>query len=104
MRSAQEVGREILVALEAMRPFLEHASARERLSVDLTSLGEAFGATGSAASTSGRAGRCASLRLGSRQAPPRPPPACGAGGLMHSPPKPFTGGVSGTGGRTPAHR
>src|SRR5215468_1383636 len=46
-------GREILVALEAMRPFLEHASARERLSVDLTSLGEAFGATGSAASTSG---------------------------------------------------
>jgi len=53
MRSAQEVGREILVALEAMRPFLEHASARERLSVDLTSLGEAFGATGSAASTSG---------------------------------------------------
>src|SRR5712691_5874917 len=31
MRSAQEVGREILVALEAMRPFLEHARANERL-------------------------------------------------------------------------
>jgi adenylate kinase len=52
MRSAQEVGREILVALEAMRPFLEHARANERLPLDLTSLGEAFGATGSAASTS----------------------------------------------------
>jgi adenylate kinase len=52
MRSAQEVGREILVALEAMRPFLEHPPAQERLPLDLTSLGEAFGATGSAASTS----------------------------------------------------
>jgi adenylate kinase len=52
MRSAAEVGREILVALEAMRPFLEDAPARERLPVDLTSLGEAFGATGSAAGTS----------------------------------------------------
>ncbi len=50
MRSAHEVGREILVALEAMRPFLEHPPARERLPLDLTSLGEAFGATGSAAS------------------------------------------------------
>jgi adenylate kinase len=49
MRSAAEVGREILVALEAMRPFLEQARAQERLPVDLTSLGEAFGA----ASTSG---------------------------------------------------
>jgi adenylate kinase len=52
MRSAQEVGREILVALEAMRPFLERVPAYERLPLDLTSLGEAFGATGSAASTS----------------------------------------------------
>jgi adenylate kinase len=51
MRSAQEVGREILVALEAMRPFLENGPAHERLPVDLTGLGEAFGATGSAAST-----------------------------------------------------
>ena len=53
MRSAPEVGREILVALEAMRPFLENAPARERLPLDLTSLGEAFGATGSAADASG---------------------------------------------------
>jgi len=52
MRSAHEVGREILVALEAMRPFLEHGSVQERLALDLTSLGEAFGAAGSAASTS----------------------------------------------------
>jgi adenylate kinase len=49
MRSADEVGREILVALEAMRPFLEHVPAQERLALDLTSMGEAFGATGSAA-------------------------------------------------------
>jgi len=52
MRSAHEVGREILVALEAMRPFLEHVPERERLPLDLTSLGEAFGAAGSAASPS----------------------------------------------------
>jgi adenylate kinase len=52
MRSAHEVGREILVALEAMRPFLETGPAHERLAVDLTSLGEAFGAAGSATSAS----------------------------------------------------
>src|SRR5690349_5723401 len=52
MRSADEVGREILVALESMRPFLEHAPTQERLALDLTSLGEAFGAAGSAGSTS----------------------------------------------------
>jgi adenylate kinase len=52
MSSADEVGREILVALEAMRPFLEHAPANERSPLNLTSLGEAFGATGSAGSTS----------------------------------------------------
>jgi adenylate kinase len=52
MRSAPEVGREILVALEAMRPFLEHGRESGRLPVDLTSLGEAFGAAGPAASTS----------------------------------------------------
>jgi adenylate kinase len=49
MRSAQEVGREILVALEAMRPFLEDGPGYERHPLDLTSLGEAFGVTGSAA-------------------------------------------------------
>jgi adenylate kinase len=52
MRSAHEVGREILVALESMRPLLDHVPAHERLPLDLTGLGEAFGATGSAASTS----------------------------------------------------
>jgi len=50
MRSADEVGREILVALEAMRPVLEHVPAQDRLAMDLTGLGEAFGAAGSAAS------------------------------------------------------
>jgi adenylate kinase len=52
MRSAQQVGREILVALEAMRPLLGHVPAQARLPVDLTSLGDALGATGSAAGTS----------------------------------------------------
>jgi adenylate kinase len=53
MRSAPEVGREILVALEAMRPFLEREPTQERHPVDLTSLGEAFGAAGPAPGTSG---------------------------------------------------
>jgi hypothetical protein len=53
MRSAPEVGREILVAVEAMRPFLEREPTQERLPVDLTSLGEAFGAAGPAPGTSG---------------------------------------------------
>ena len=52
MRSAHEVGREILVTLEAMRPSLERVPADERLPMDLTGLGEAFGAAGPAASTS----------------------------------------------------
>ena len=52
MRSAHEVGREILVTLEAMRPSLEHVPADERLPMDLTGLGEAFGAAGPAARTS----------------------------------------------------
>jgi adenylate kinase len=43
MRSAQQVGREILTALEAMRPFLDHVPGQVRHSVDLTSLGDAFG-------------------------------------------------------------
>jgi adenylate kinase len=42
-RSADEVGREILAALQAMRPFLDHVPAQARLSVDLTGLGDAFG-------------------------------------------------------------
>jgi len=53
MRSAQQVGREILAALEAMRPFLDQVPALARRSVDLTGLGDAFGASGPAAGTSG---------------------------------------------------
>ncbi len=53
MRSAQQVGREILAALEAMRPFLDQVPAQARRSVDLTGLGDAFGVTDPAASTSG---------------------------------------------------
>jgi adenylate kinase len=53
MRSAQQVGREILAALEAMRPFLDQAPELARLSVDLTGLGDAFGAAGPATGTSG---------------------------------------------------
>jgi adenylate kinase len=45
MRSAHQVGREILAALEAMRPFLDQVPGQSRLSVDLTGLGDAFGAT-----------------------------------------------------------
>jgi adenylate kinase len=44
MRSAHQVGREILTALEAMRPLLDHVPERMRLPVDLTSLDDAFGA------------------------------------------------------------
>ena len=40
MRSAQQVGREILAALEAMRPFLDQVPALARRSVDLTGLGD----------------------------------------------------------------
>ena len=43
MRSAQQVGREILTALEAMRPFLDRVPGQVGHSVDLTSLGDAFG-------------------------------------------------------------
>ena len=53
MRFAHQVGREILAALEAMRPFLDHGPEQARLSVDLTGLGDAFGATGPTAGTSG---------------------------------------------------
>jgi hypothetical protein len=53
MRSAQQVGREILTALKAMRPFLDQVPEQARLSVDLTGLGDAFGAVGPVAGTSG---------------------------------------------------
>jgi adenylate kinase len=52
MRSAHQVGREILTALEAMRPLLEYVPPQGRLPVDLTGLEDAFGAAGSAAGTS----------------------------------------------------
>ena len=45
MRSANQVGREILTALEAMRPLVDHVPEQVRIAVDLTSLGDAFGAT-----------------------------------------------------------
>jgi adenylate kinase len=53
MRSAPQVGREVLTALEAMRPLLEHVPAQARVPVDLTGLRDAFGATGPAAGISG---------------------------------------------------
>ena len=53
MRSAHQVGREILAALEAMRPFLDHVPGQARLSVDLTGLGGAFGAADPTVGTSG---------------------------------------------------
>ena len=53
MRSAHQVGREILAALEAMRPFLDQVPGQARLPVDLTGLGDAFGATDPTVGTSG---------------------------------------------------
>jgi adenylate kinase len=53
MRSADQVGREILTALETMRPLLDHVPGQARAPVDLTSLGHAFGVAGPAAGTSG---------------------------------------------------
>jgi adenylate kinase len=43
MQPAERVGRQILTALEAMRPLLEHVPERARRSIDLTGLGAAFG-------------------------------------------------------------
>src|SRR5262252_1289466 len=45
MRPAQQVGREILTALEAMRPLLDHRPGQAGHAVDLTTMGEAFGVT-----------------------------------------------------------
>jgi adenylate kinase len=44
MRPPEQVGREILTALEVMRPLLDHVPEGARRPVDLTSLGAAFGA------------------------------------------------------------
>jgi adenylate kinase len=53
MRPVQEVSREILAALEQMRPLLVRVPGQAPDPADLTALGEAFGATGSGASTPG---------------------------------------------------
>jgi adenylate kinase len=43
MRPPEQVGREILTALEVMRPMVDHVPEHARRPVDLTSLGRAFG-------------------------------------------------------------
>jgi adenylate kinase len=53
MRPVPEVSREILAALDQMRQLLDRVPERAGDSADLTALGEAFGATGPAASTPG---------------------------------------------------
>ena len=47
----QEVSREILTALDQMRPLLDHAPGRAGHPAELAALGEAFGAAGPAAGT-----------------------------------------------------
>jgi adenylate kinase len=49
MRPVQQVSREILTALDQMRPLLDRAPGRTGDPADLAALGEAFGATGPAA-------------------------------------------------------
>jgi len=44
VRPVEQVGREILVALEVMRPLIDHVPEQNRRPIDLTSLGIAFGA------------------------------------------------------------
>jgi len=44
MRPAEAVGREILTALEVMRSLVDHVPEESRRTIDLTGLGEAFGA------------------------------------------------------------
>jgi adenylate kinase len=46
MRPAEQVGREILTALEVMRPLVDHVPEDARRPIDLTSLGHAFGEAG----------------------------------------------------------
>ncbi|MEV4642650.1 adenylate kinase [Actinoplanes sp. NPDC049548] len=43
MRPVERVGRQILTALEAMRPLLDHVPEHARRPIDLTGLGAAFG-------------------------------------------------------------
>ena len=53
MRPAEQVGREILAALEVMRSLVDHVPEESRRAVDLTSLGVAFGAAPSPSRPSG---------------------------------------------------
>jgi adenylate kinase len=53
VRPAEQVGRDILVALEAMRPLIDHVPEQARRPIDLTSLGVAFGANRSKTDTLG---------------------------------------------------
>ena len=53
MRPAEQVGRELLTALEVMRPLVDHVPAEARVPVDLTGLGAAFGAAPPSGGTSG---------------------------------------------------
>jgi adenylate kinase len=53
MRPAQQIGREILTALDGMRPLLDSEAARARHPGDLATLAEAFGVTGPAAAPCG---------------------------------------------------
>jgi adenylate kinase len=46
MRPVERVGRQILTALEAMRPLVDHVPEHARRPVDLTGLGAAFGESG----------------------------------------------------------
>jgi adenylate kinase len=43
MRPAERVGRQILTALEVLRPLIDHIPPESRRPIDLTGLGEAFG-------------------------------------------------------------
>jgi adenylate kinase len=43
MRPAEQVGREVLAALEVMRPLIDHVPDEARRPIDLTGLGAAFG-------------------------------------------------------------
>jgi adenylate kinase len=51
MRPAEQVGREILTALEVLRPMVDHVPEEARRPIDLTSLAAAFGETTSVART-----------------------------------------------------
>src|SRR5204862_627754 len=53
MRPVQQVSREILTALDQIRPLLYHVPGRARHPADLAALGEAFGAAGPAAGAPG---------------------------------------------------